>query len=146
MSCRWGRERRSRRSTPGAYQQASKKAKGEVLDQVTAVTGWSRDNARRRLRRAAGPRRAKHHRRRTRKFSYDATKILQRVWAFSGYQCGKDLVVAMPTLLDALERHGELVTRKAGYGPEVRAELLAMSAATIDRYLKPARNQDALRG
>src|SRR5699024_1014019 len=83
-----------------AYQQASKKAKGEVLDQVTAVTGWSRDNARRQLRRAAGPRRVKRRRRRSRKFSYDATKILQKVWAFSGYQCGKYLVVAMATLLD----------------------------------------------
>ena len=129
-----------------AYRQASKKDKGEVLDQVTAVTGWSRDNARRQLRGAAGPRRAKHRRKRARKFSYDATKVLQRVWAFSGYQCGKYLVVAMPTLLEALERHGELVPGRARYSPEVRAELLAMSAATIDRYLKPARDKDALRG
>ena len=32
-----------------AYSKASKKDKGRVLDQVTEVTGWSRDNARRRL-------------------------------------------------------------------------------------------------
>ena len=31
------------------YAKASKKDKGKVLDQVVAVTGWSRDNARRRL-------------------------------------------------------------------------------------------------
>src|SRR5699024_7574140 len=73
-------------------------------------------------------------------------KILRKVWAFSGYQCGKYLVVAMPTLLDALERHGELVASKARYSPQVRGELLAMSAATIDRYLKPAREKDELHG
>ncbi|BBX54661.1 hypothetical protein MSHO_00060 [Mycobacterium shottsii] len=28
---------------------------GQILDQVVAVTGWSRDNARRRLRAAAAP-------------------------------------------------------------------------------------------
>ena len=32
-----------------AYVKASKKEKGRVLDEVVAVTGWSRDNARRRL-------------------------------------------------------------------------------------------------
>lgn len=32
-----------------AYAKASKKDKGRVLDQVAEVTGWSRDNARRRL-------------------------------------------------------------------------------------------------
>lgn len=129
-----------------AYQQASKKDKGQVLDQVVAVTGWSRDNARRQLTRVAGPRRVRHRRRRARKFSYDATKVLQRVWAFSGYQCGKYLVVALPSLLDGLERHGELVPGKARYSAEVKGELLAMSAATIDRYLKPARDRDTLHG
>lgn len=129
-----------------AYQQATKKAKGEVLDQVTGVTGWSRDNARRQLTRAARPRRVKHRRKRSRKYSYDATKVLQRVWAYAGYECGKYLVVAMPVLLNALERHGELVAGKARYSPQVRSELLAMSAATIDRYLAPARQKDALQG
>jgi hypothetical protein len=36
-----------------AYAKASKKDKGRVLDQVVEVTGWSRDNARRRLTAAA---------------------------------------------------------------------------------------------
>ena len=35
---------------------------------------------------------------------------------------------------------------KARYSPEVRDELLAMSPATIDRYLAPARAKDPLRG
>ncbi|MGL4782956.1 MAG: hypothetical protein ACRC25_06185, partial [Aeromonas hydrophila] len=120
-----------------------------MLDEVVAVTGWSRDNARRRLGKAAKPRpRAVTPKRRVRarKYSYDAVKVLQRVWAFSGYECGKYLAVAMSVLLDGLERHGELVPGKARYSASVRAELEAMSAATIDRYLAPARAKDPLRG
>ena len=43
----------------------------------------------------------------------------------------------MPLLLDLLEGAGEL-DGEPRYGPAVRAELEAMSAATIDRYLAPA--------
>jgi IS30 family transposase len=60
--------------------------------------------------------------------------------------CGKYLAAAMAGLLAALEHHGELVAGRRGYSPEVRAELLAMSAATIDRYLAEARKAGALRG
>lgn len=132
-----------------AYLKASKKDKGRLLDEVIAVTGWSRDNARRRLATAAQPRPravSKARKPRERKYSYDATKTLQRVWALSGGECGKYLAVAMPALLDALERHGELVPGKARYSVSVRAELETMSPATIDRYLAPARAKDPLRG
>lgn len=132
-----------------AYVRASKKDRGRLLDEVVAVTGWSRDNARRRLSAAAksGPRAVKKSRRsKPRKFSYDATKTLQKVWAFSGFQCGKYLAVVMDDLLDSLEHHDELTFGKGRYSPEVRAELLVMSPATIDRYLAPAKATDPLRG
>jgi hypothetical protein len=130
-----------------AYRSASKKDKGRLLDEVVAVTGWSRDNARRRLQQAAKPRLSgPRRRRRPRKYSMDALKVLQRVWAVSGGECGKYLAASMPALLDALERHGELVAGKGRYCPSVRAEMLAMSAATIDRYLAPVRARDPLRG
>lgn len=130
-----------------AYRAAVKADKGRLLDEVVAVTGWSRDNARRRLCEAAKPRAARPRKRqRARKFSYDSTKVLQRVWAISGGECGKYLAAAMPSLLDALERHGELITGYDRYSAEVRAELLAMSPATIDRYLAPARAREPLRG
>ena len=66
-----------------------------------------------------------------------ALKILQRVWAAGGGQCGKYLKESMPLLLDLLEGAGEL-DGEPRYGPAVRAGLEAMSAATIDRYLAPA--------
>lgn len=73
-----------------AYAQASKKDPGRLLDEVVAVTGWSCDNARRLSSVAKpGPRAMKRTRKpRPRKLSYNATKTLQRVWAFSGRQCG----------------------------------------------------------
>ena len=82
-----------------------------MLDEVCSVTGWSRDNARRRLVAAAGrpPGRGRPEPGgRARKYSYDALKILQRVWAASGGQCGKYLKESMPLLLDLLEGAGEL--------------------------------------
>lgn len=131
-----------------AYASASKGAKGRLLDEVCAVTGWSRDNARRRLTAAArpGPRPVTTRRPRPPKYSAEATAVLTRVWAASGGMCGKYLAVAMPTQLQALERHGELVDGQRGYSPAVRAELLGMSAASIDRYLAPARAAATMRG
>lgn len=135
------------------YVKASKADKGRILEQVVGVTGWSRDNARRRLTAAAkrppgsGQQVATRPRRpRSPKFSYDALKVLQKVWAASGGQCGKYLAASMRTQLDGLERHGELVDGVGRYSPAVRAELLAMSAASIDRYLKPARAKDQVKG
>ncbi len=52
----------------------------------------------------------------------------------------------MALQLDALERHGELVPDQGRYSSEVRAELLAMSSATIDRYLRGAKARDQITG
>ena len=64
-----------------AYRRAGKAEMGRVLDEVVSVTGWSRDNARRRLAAAAhskpGVGRAVAQRARTpraAKYSYDARK------------------------------------------------------------------------
>ncbi len=136
-----------------AYVKASKKDKGRVRDHVVEVTGWSRDNARRRLTAAAsrspgaGRQVAKRPRKpRSPKYSYDTLKVLQLVWAASGGQCGKYLPASMRTQLDGLERHGELAFGGDRYSPAVRKELLAMSAASIDRYLKGAKATDQIMG
>ncbi|MBF6558515.1 MAG: transposase family protein [Acidimicrobiales bacterium] len=136
-----------------SYVKAAKTVKGKILDEVVSVTGWSRDNARRRLVAAAkqppgvGRQVAKKPRKpRSGKYSYDALKVLQWVWAASGGQCGKYLAASMRIQLDGLERHGELVAGRDRYGSAVRAELLAMSPASIDRYLRPAKATDQIRG
>ena len=67
-----------------AYAKAAKKDKGRVLDEVVGVTGWSRDNARRRLTAAAktSPGAGRQvavvpRKQRAPKYSYDARKVLQ---------------------------------------------------------------------
>lgn len=72
--------------------------------------------------------------------------MLQKVWAASGGQCGRYLAASMALQLDVLERHGELVPDQDRYSAGVRAELLAMSSATIDRYLRGAKARDQITG
>lgn len=138
-----------------AYAAASKKEKTIILDQVVAVTGWNRDHARQQLRaRLRQPKGratatiAVIDRRRTKayKYSYDARKVLQKVWAASGGICGKYLAASMGDWLDQMEAEGALTKGSDRYSHQVREELLAMSAATIDRYLTPTRAKDPIRG
>ena len=56
------------------------------------------------------------------------------VWEASDRICGKRLKAALPHLVESMERHGHL-----NLDPEVRERLLAASAATLDRLLKPIR-------
>lgn len=106
------------------------------------MTGWSRDNARRRVVAAAKKRRKQ----RAAKYSYAALKVLQKVWAASGGQCGKYLAESMVLQLGGVERHGELGEAADRYSDQVRRELLAMSAASIDRYLQGAKATDQIGG
>lgn len=130
------------------YAAASKRDKGKLLDEVCAITGWSRDNARRQLTAARMPHRAGAKKRASRplKYSTDSITVLHRVWALAGGISGKYLAASMELQLMLLETHGELVPGKGSYSNPVCDELLAMSTATIDRYLAPARAKDPLRG
>ena len=132
---------------------ASKKDKGRILDEVVGVTNWSRDNARRRLVVAAKQRPGRGRqvarsvpKQRPPKYCYDTLKVLQFVWAACGGQCGRYLASSMQLQLDGLQTHGELVFGQDRYSPQVRAELLAMSSATIDRYLRATKATDQIRG
>jgi transposase InsO family protein len=71
---------------------------------------------------------------RRRKYGPELADGLREVWEVADRMCGKLLVAAMPALLEALGRHGEL--RLAA---TERKALLQMSAATMDRLLRPAR-------
>ncbi len=83
---------------------------------------------------------------RSRQYSYVTLKVLRKVWAASGGQMGEVSWASMPLQFDGLQRHGELVFDRARYSLTVRAELLGMSAATIDRYLAPAKAKDQIGG
>ena len=85
-----------------AYGQSSTKAKSRMLDELTATMGWSRANARRRLRAAAvrkGRASAAKRKPRPRTYGYDTLKVLQLIWTLIGEPCGKYLV---PIMADTL--------------------------------------------
>jgi hypothetical protein len=58
------------------------------------------------------------------------------LWKAGDRVCGRRLKVLIPVLFDAMERHGHLQL-----DPMVRAKLLQVSAATIDRALGDARSR-----
>lgn len=129
------------------YARASKKEKGVILDRITTEIGWSRANARRQLQHALqrrGPAISIKRKPRGNKYSYDAILLLQHVYLVAGQPCGKYLAAIMQIVLDNLEKHadnGSFSKVRVRYTPQIRAELLRMSAATIDRYLAPFKNR-----
>ncbi len=62
------------------------------------------------------------------------------MWEASDRICGKRLKALIPTLVPAMERHGHL-----DLASELRALLFAISAATIDRVLRPQRERNGAR-
>jgi len=127
-----------------AYVRAGRTDKGRVLDEVVSVTGWSRDNARRRLVAAAkrppggGRQVAKRPRKpRARKYSYDTLKVLQKVWAASGGQCGKYLAASMRIQLDGMtSADGTTSGQKAqAPAPTVWGALQARDATELIDFL-----------
>lgn len=130
-----------------AYLRASKTDRGRILDEVMVTTGMGRSTARRML---TGPRmpdpaeRVDRRALRPKRFSDDSRLLLEHVWALMGCPCGKYLVVMLALWLPLLEAAGDL--DKPFATPQALVELEAMSPATIDRYLAPARRPMQLRG
>lgn len=123
-----------------AYQRANKPEKSRLLNALVETTGWTRDHARRAIRAAlnrTGAASQQSRRPRPRKFSYDALVVLQEVWRLTGNPSGKYLAAVMDDTLERLMRFKELGKVESRVTPAVLDALGQMSAATIDRYLKP---------
>lgn len=124
------------------YQKGSKKAKGEMLDELCALTGWHRDHARKALRVVARPT-TTTPRRSPRILTYGQEVLipLRKIWAVLDAPSGKRLAPFLGEVVEAMERVGELHV-----DPAVRAKLLRVSAATIDRLLAPERRRLQVKG
>jgi len=130
-----------------AYTRAAKSDKSKILDEVIATTGMGRSSARRMLTGGVLPdpcEQLDQRRLRPKGFSDDSRLLLEHVWALMGFPCGKYVAVMSAIWLPRMVEAGDL--DKPFATAEAIAELGVMSAATIDRYLQPARHQMRLRG
>ena len=117
------------------YAAASRNEKSRILDEFTALTGYHRKHAIRVLNAAVV--RSAGQRLPGRRVYDEAVRIaLVAVWEAADRICGKRLKVAIPSLVQAMERHGHLDLE-----PTVRARLLQISPATIDRMLAPEKGR-----
>ena len=133
------------------YRKASKKQKRAILDQFVKLTGYNRNYASRKLRlgkKAAIRLRynvthSKSTCKKGRPKLYDPNimQILHKIWAGMDYVCGKRLHAGIRDVLDAMIHFGEYAC-----SDDIKAKLLAVSPATIDRLLLPERMKLNLRG
>lgn len=116
------------------YHQATRQEKTRVLDEFMAVAGCHRKHAIRLLSSALPlPPGASLPDRRT--YDEAVREALVVLWEAADRICAKRLKAVLPSLVEALERHGHLAL-----DPTVRQRLLTASPATIDRLLVPVRS------
>ena len=120
------------RAVSPRYLAASKREKGVILDEFCKSTGRHRKSAVRLLRQP--PRARRTGLGRPRQYGSAVVAALRQVWEVSDRLCSKRLAPFMGELLLVLERQGEI-----DLAPKVREQLLALSAAAMDRLLKPYR-------
>jgi transposase InsO family protein len=112
------------------YVAATVKDKRKILEEFIAATGYHEKSAIRVLNSSPAPRR-RQTRQRPSLYDEAVRGALIVLWEASDRVCGKRLKALLPILLPALERYGHLKLEE-----HLRAKILSMSAATIDRLLR----------
>lgn len=114
------------------YRGAPTVDKTKILDEFIELTGYHRKHAIRLLVAKAAGARPRVARRRVYDDGFRQALIV--LWEAGDRVCGKRLKALIPLLIEAMEQHGHLRLDSS-----VKALLLRVSAATIDRLLSPAR-------
>ena len=123
------------------YRGATRSERSRILDEFAAVTGYHRKHAIRLLsaggdREEDGQAGVSQEPTASRRCVYgtEVRDALIQLWEVADRVCSKRLRPMVPVLLPALERHGRVVLDAA-----MRAKLLTVSAASIDRLLTEVR-------
>ncbi len=135
------------------YQKASKKEKGRILEEFVEWTGYCRTHAsyvlsmhgkRKRINQKAviqADVRKTARRGRHRIYIDEVKKVLIKIWYIMDCICGKRLAPVMGEVIEKLEEFKEIsITR------DVKAKLISMSAATIDRLLAGEKRKQKIKG
>ena len=118
------------------YREASPALKTVILDEFVAANGYARKYA---IRLLSHPVALKLmiERPRPPRYGAEVQEALHLAWTAANHICAKRLIPVLPTLGESLERYGHLQLSEP-----FRAQLLAMSPATADRILRPARTHE----
>lgn len=126
------------------YAKATKRGKGILLDNHCAATGCSRANVRRRVTtefaKITGKAPIPVFKRRHCAYQPATNTVLTRIWTLTDEPSGKYLAVIIADELEHLERFNDLETYADLLASKLREQRLSMSAATMERYLKPVRD------
>jgi hypothetical protein len=139
------------------YRQEPKSGKQAILDEFCRTTGYHRKYAvellnswgKKKIRVVdgrlveliVGESRKPKKRNRDRVYDEAVHASLRKIWELFDYQCGKRLVVLMRANMEVLKAKPELAIDET-----VAAKLCRISAATVDRLLKPERRKLEIRG
>jgi hypothetical protein len=117
------------------YWQNNKIGKTKILDEFTKTTGLHRKAAIRLLNKETAKHSSKK-RGRPRKYSHDAAEILKTAWEAEDRICSKRLHPFLNDLVKILKKNNDIEV-----SPAVETQLRQISPATIDRLLRPFRQQ-----
>lgn len=147
MGLRMSERRAVTREVAKRYQKSSKKQKGKILDEFTALMGYNRSYAshilsnwdrkvflRHRDKTVAiifGKVNRKSKRHRKRNYDKDVLNVLRSIWMISDYLCGKRLAPLLKEIIPQLEKFREIKL-----SAKMRKKLLKISPSTIDRLLR----------
>lgn len=116
------------------YRDAGKLDKSKILDEFVALTGAHRKHAIRLLGRDPVSNGRPETMRGRKVYDLAVHEVLVVVWEAADRICGKRLKSVISQYVESMEKHGHLTLDS-----EVRRKLLAASASTLDRLLKPNR-------
>ena len=116
------------------YRAADRSGKKLILDEFVKLTRYHRKHAIRLLTSEGRTHQGRQVGRRT--YLEAVKEALTILWEAADRICSKRLKALLPSLIDAMERHGHLHLQDG-----VKEQLLVVSPATIDRLLQPVREK-----
>ena len=117
------------------YWRTNKEGKTKILDEFTKTTGLHRKACIRLLNKDTASQGSKK-RGRPRKYSHEVVEVLKIAWEAEDRLCSKRLHPFLDDLVKILKKNGDIKIT-----PAIETQLSQISASTIDRLLRPFRQQ-----